>query len=422
MERSELRRLTSDLGDQLVWWELLPASGGVADLELEDLEGVEAQIKAAAAATEQPDGKLDRLRDLLQDSRCTLVFTCSRDTVRYLRERLHISGLAWCTGDRAGVGPATCPRSQVLRWFREGMVDVTSPKHLIVTDVAAEGLDLQRASRVVHYDLPWTPMRLEQREGRALRLGSQHPEVEVVRFGAPSVLEESLRMEATLSRKATLPASAGLGPGGRHVWRWRSELAEEFRGVEAVSGAISVHSERIGILAGFALYPAREPAFCLSSSVIWMDARDGWTESPGIVTERLRTAAASQPEVISEEQIREALALLAEPIKQRLAAARGGQWLRPETAPAARRLGARLHHLIGQAARTRQSDRLARLEHALAFVAGGHTAGESLLVEQLAVLDRDHEVEGILSRMRTRSGWDEIDVRLTGMIVFVKDS
>jgi superfamily II DNA or RNA helicase len=417
MARSELRRFTADLGDQLVWWELLPSEGGLGDLELGDLDELEGQIRSVAAAAEQPDGKLNRLRQILQDARCTLVFTCSRDTVRYLREQLNTPGIAWCTGDSAGIGSAILPRAEVLRWFRQKRVDTRAPTHLIVTDVAAEGLDLQRAARVVHYDLPWTPMRLEQREGRAVRLGSQHREIDVVRFGAPSVVEQSLGMEATLSRKATLPASAGLGPCGRHIWRWRSDLAKEFRAVEPFAGTAAVYSERAGILGGFTLYSAREPGFRLCASVMWMDA-DGWTESHPIVTERLRAAATSRIVSLPDREIRGALALLAEPIKHRLAAARRRQWLCPDADTGTRKLGARLHHLIGQAARMRQSERLVRLEHALGFVAGGHTAGESLLIEQLANQHSDHEVERALSRMPSRTEWDDLDVRLTGLLIF----
>ena len=133
------------------------------------------------------DGKVERLRSLLADGRPTLVFTTRRETVRYLRDRLSPPP-AWCTGVRAGLGSCPLPRATVLGWFRE-VVAAAGPRppvrHLVATDVAAEGLDLQRAARVVHYDLPWTPMRLEQREGRALRLGSLHPMVEVVTLSPP---------------------------------------------------------------------------------------------------------------------------------------------------------------------------------------------------------------------------------------------
>ena len=43
---------------------------------------------------------------------------------------------------------------------------------LVATDVAAEGLNLQTSCRyVVHYEVPWNPMRLEQRNGRVDRHG-----------------------------------------------------------------------------------------------------------------------------------------------------------------------------------------------------------------------------------------------------------
>ena len=241
LERSALRRFTAELGDQLVWWELLPCDEASSDLELADIPVLESIIPAATAAVEQRDAKLDRLRDLLDEERPTLVFTASRDTVRYIRERLGDLRLAWCTGNRAGLGrhPAapTCGVGLVPGSASEA---TPGPRHLVVTDVAAEGLDLQRAARVVHYDLPWTPMRLEQREGRAVRLGSRHSEVEVVRFAPVPVLERSLHLEAILARKARLPAAAGLGAGGRHLWRWRTELAERYGGWDATAGLAQV--------------------------------------------------------------------------------------------------------------------------------------------------------------------------------------
>ncbi|MCX5426174.1 SNF2-related protein [Streptomyces sp. NBC_00078] len=48
---------------------------------------------------------------------------------------------------------------------------------LITTDMLAEGVNLQQAGFVIHYDLPWNPKILEQRLGRIDRLGSPHPQV-----------------------------------------------------------------------------------------------------------------------------------------------------------------------------------------------------------------------------------------------------
>ena len=54
----------------------------------------------------------------------------------------------------------------VKKWLSE-----PGPKVLVSTDVASEGLNLQQASVVIHYELPWSLVKLEQRAGRVWRLG-----------------------------------------------------------------------------------------------------------------------------------------------------------------------------------------------------------------------------------------------------------
>jgi superfamily II DNA or RNA helicase len=57
------------------------------------------------------------------------------------------------------------------------------PRILIATDCLSEGINLQELfSAVLHYDLPWNPNRLEQREGRADRYGQAAKIVKAVRF------------------------------------------------------------------------------------------------------------------------------------------------------------------------------------------------------------------------------------------------
>lgn len=52
------------------------------------------------------------------------------------------------------------------------------PRVLIATDCLSEGINLQESfTGVLHYDLPWNPNRLEQREGRVDRFGQKAPEV-----------------------------------------------------------------------------------------------------------------------------------------------------------------------------------------------------------------------------------------------------
>ena len=297
------------------------------------------------------------------------------------------------------------------------------PRHLVVTDVAAEGLDLQRAARVVHYDLPWTPMRLEQREGRAVRLGSRHAEVEVVRFVPPPVLDRALLLEATLARKARLPAAAGLGAAGRHVWRWRAELADQFGNCVAAAGVAAVRSSECGLLAGFAFYRPGDPTTRLGATVGWLDLEGSWTESSDVVTRRLMRAAAQDGTVpVNVERLRDGLDLLAPLIRERLVLVRGRRWVSPDPVSSGRRVAARLNEFIRDAARRRQPARLLRLEQALRFVAGGHTAGEEMLIERLAVAP-DSELEaGLIGRHTAQPEGDGIEARLTGLIVFGPDA
>jgi hypothetical protein len=420
VDRSSLRRFTAELGDQLVWWELLPGGSEPSELELSDLDTLTDIIPITRTQLQAKDPKLDRLHALLQDERPTLVFTASRDTVRYIRQRLSRICLAWCTGEQAGIGTVRLPREIVLRAFRDGAHSY-SPRHLIVTDVAAEGLDLQRAARVVHYDLPWTPMKLEQREGRSVRLGSPHTDIEVLRFDPHPELERFLRLNAALTRKAKLPAAAGLGAGGRHIWRWRMEVAREFGSSDAVAGVARVTSCGRGVLIGISLHHGSTSPQCLSAIAGWLGPDGTWTEDAELITERLRMAADSHVNKAFPHESRMYLELLTPLIRSRLALARGGRWISPHPTAAARAVAVRLSELIGKAARLRDDHRLSQLERAVWFVGGGHTSGEEMMLEQLSAVS-DDEMTSMLSRTLPQPDWDGVEVRLTGFIVFGDDT
>jgi hypothetical protein len=383
---------------------------------------------AAASAEAAADDKVDRLRRLLSDGTPSLVFTASRDTVRYLRGRLCDLPLAWCTGVRAGLGHAMLPRRVVLSWFREGVgSDLPRPAracHLVVTDVAAEGLDLQRAARVVHYDLPWTPMRLDQREGRAIRLGSSHATVSVVRFTPPAPIDRTLRLERTLARKAALPSRAGLGTAGRSLWRWRTELAELLHAGTVSRGAAVVPTGPPGVLGAFRLYGiGGRTETCLASAVVWVAPDGSWTEDEATIAARLGEALPWQdPTPPSPARLRHALGLLAGPIRSRLITCRGSRWLAPRLAPPARSVVLRVQHEIRAAARGRDAVALEELERALAFLGGGHTAGEAMLVERLAGMGQA-ELRRELARLPSPSPrWSIIEPRLEALLLFGGDA
>jgi hypothetical protein len=121
---------------------------------------------------------------------------------------------------------------------------------------------------------------------------------------------------------------------------------------------------------------------------------------------------------VNDDHLKPWLKHLAVPIRERLALTHGRRWIHPDPSAAARRLAGRLQGMVRDAARKHNAGRLEQLEAALAFVAGGHTAGESALVETLAK-GTEREISTALGRLPGRTvGCDGIEVRLTGLIVF----
>ncbi len=76
----------------------------------------------------------------------------------------------------------------------------TEAQILISTEAGGEGLNLQFAHVVINYDIPWNPMRLEQRIGRVDRIGQSHP-VQAINFALEDTVEYRVRevLEAKLA-------------------------------------------------------------------------------------------------------------------------------------------------------------------------------------------------------------------------------
>jgi superfamily II DNA or RNA helicase len=78
-----------------------------------------------------------------------------------------------------------------MRKQRIEEIDVSLPRVMIATDCLSEGINLQKFfTGVLHYDLPWNPNRLEQREGRVDRFGQLAPEVKAcLLYGADNPID-----------------------------------------------------------------------------------------------------------------------------------------------------------------------------------------------------------------------------------------
>jgi superfamily II DNA or RNA helicase len=79
---------------------------------------------------------------------------------------------------------------------------------LLTSEVGGEGIDLQRASVVVNYDLPWNPMVVEQRIGRVDRIGQQADKILVYNLVVAESIEERV-LQRLLSKIGVFQESLG---------------------------------------------------------------------------------------------------------------------------------------------------------------------------------------------------------------------
>jgi len=127
-----------------------------------------------------PDSKLvqavKHVKKLLADGFNPIVFCRFIDTAAYvsdeLRDRLP---------DKFTVETITGLLPPSEREDRIGQIPLDRQRVLVATDCLSEGINLQHTfDAVLHYDLPWNPTRLEQREGRVDRFGQERDVVRVL--------------------------------------------------------------------------------------------------------------------------------------------------------------------------------------------------------------------------------------------------
>lgn len=154
---------------------------------LDDMLRLSAQHRTAR------DAKLLALLHWIRENQCPLergakwkprrliIFTEYGDTLRYLKEQLTAAFDGTQRGDEriltmtGGIGDAR--RAEVQDAFN-GDLDEFPVRILLATDAAREGINLQgHCADLFHYDVPWNPSRLEQRNGRIDRALQPEPEV-----------------------------------------------------------------------------------------------------------------------------------------------------------------------------------------------------------------------------------------------------
>ena len=156
----------------------------------EEINEVEQMIAVAKQAQFQyPDVKIEKLTDIVDEllsengDQKIIIFTEFVATQRYLQELLRNRGYT-VTILNGQMGMEE--RDTALREFR------TQSNLFISTDAGGEGLNLQFANVIINYDLPWNPMKIEQRCGRVDRIG-QTKDVHIYNFIVGGTVENRVR-------------------------------------------------------------------------------------------------------------------------------------------------------------------------------------------------------------------------------------
>lgn len=212
-----------------------------------------------------PDTKSERLRETIASLRAqgygqVMVFTQFTDTMDFLRGQLGRDPdlKIMCFSGRGGEVVSSdgtwraISRDDVKRRFREGKADV-----LLCTDAAAEGLNFQFCGALVNYDMPWNPMRVEQRIGRIDRLGQKHAEIRIENLHYADTVETDVyqalrtriklfqnvvgRLQPILARLPTLISGRVLGGRTRDAVERQATVNEiELEAAQAREGGFDI--------------------------------------------------------------------------------------------------------------------------------------------------------------------------------------
>jgi len=139
------------------------------------------------------DSKLDKLNEVLNGiwsaddndghvRRKVVIFSYFPRTVIYVGRKLATRGID------CRVIHGSVPQDDRERAI-DDFLEEEAVKVLVSTDVGAEGIDLQKASVVVNYDLPWNPMVVEQRIGRIDRIGQTSERIHIFNFAVEDSIE-----------------------------------------------------------------------------------------------------------------------------------------------------------------------------------------------------------------------------------------
>jgi superfamily II DNA or RNA helicase len=180
--------------------------------------GILATRMGQLAALTEHDTKSECLRKAILQQQAAgdqklIVFSSFRITLDYLADRLAQDGIP----TELMHGGLKEARTAIIARFEK----TEGPCVLLTSEVGGEGLDMQFCRALINYDLPWNPMKVEQRIGRIDRIGQKAQRITVMSMIAADTIEEQI-YERLYLRLMTIEQSLGafeaiLGPEIRNL-------------------------------------------------------------------------------------------------------------------------------------------------------------------------------------------------------------
>ena len=186
---------------------------GALLMEDKDARSIEQRIREIITLAENlppEDPKLERLIRIIEDKKTqpknkVMIFSSFKHTLRYLRKNLMAKGY------RVGMIYGEVPdkeRRDLRDRFREDSSQKEALDILLFSEVGCEGLDYQFCDCMINYDLPWNPMRVEQRIGRIDRNGQKSESVAIFNMVTPDTVDFDI-YERCLNRIGVFKQSIG---------------------------------------------------------------------------------------------------------------------------------------------------------------------------------------------------------------------
>ena len=189
--------MSAILGGKLDRLELMESNDTDDDVDLSGIGHIRADVESVlhqARQLDRNDPKVEAFKKVLRDksqraNNKALVFSTFRHTLAYLFEH------ATSTGLRVALVHGDVPdeeRAHLRRRFALPKDDANAVDVMLSSEVGCEGLDFQFCDLIINYDLPWNPMRIEQRIGRIDRYGQTSEVVAVVNLVTPGTVDADI--------------------------------------------------------------------------------------------------------------------------------------------------------------------------------------------------------------------------------------